>query len=103
MRLWKPVKNSAHSFRCRRLWSLVVDQPGVSTDHAASWPASSARPGGSAFNPVSPLEYAHTKNAPASPLECALTKSLDLKLFGMNSYKNRGGGGRYCPGFSRCL
>ena len=76
---------------------MVVDQPGVSTDHPASWPASSVRPGGSAFNPISPLEYALTKNAPASPLECTLTKSLDLKLFGMNSYKNRGVGGALVP------
>src|SRR5713226_8837377 len=40
--------------------------------------------------PASPLECAHPKNVSASPLKCALTKSLDLKSPGMNSYKKVG-------------
>src|SRR5713226_6937347 len=44
---------------------------------------------------ISPLEYALTKNAPATPLECTLTKSLDLKPRGMNTYKKQGGGGAH--------
>src|SRR5207245_1269995 len=32
-----------------------------------------------------------TKNASANPLGCAVTKSLDLKSPGMNSYKKTGG------------
>src|SRR5713226_6096073 len=42
---------------------------------------------------ISPLECALTKNAPASPFKYALTKSLDLKPRGMNTYKKKGGGG----------
>src|SRR5216684_347200 len=40
---------------------------------------------------ASPLESALTKNASANPLGCAVTKSLDLKSPGMNSYKKTGG------------
>src|SRR2546422_6419571 len=40
---------------------------------------------------ASPLESAVTKNASANPLGCAVTKSLDLKSPGMNSYKKTGG------------
>ena len=43
--------------------------------------------------PTSSLECILTKNAPASPLECVLTKSLDLKSFGMCTYKKGGGRG----------
>src|SRR5713226_9852697 len=41
---------------------------------------------------ISSLEYALTKNVPATPLERTLTKSLDLKSPGMNTYKKEGGG-----------
>ena len=40
---------------------------------------------------ASPLESAVTKNASAKRLESALTKSLDLKPPGINSYKKTGG------------
>jgi hypothetical protein len=40
---------------------------------------------------VTPLQCAVTKNAPASALESALTKLLDLKSPGINSYKKCGG------------
>src|SRR3989454_12774367 len=36
------------------------------------------------------LMTSHTKNEPASPLDFALTKSLDLKPFEINTYKKRG-------------
>ena len=48
-------------------------------------------PAGSALNRISPLEYAHTKNAPTTPLESALTKLLDLKSFRFRSYKKHPG------------
>ena len=41
---------------------------------------------------VTLLVSAVTKNAPANPLECTLTKLLDLKSFGICSYKKGGGG-----------
>ncbi len=41
---------------------------------------------------VNLLESAVAKNALANPLECALTKLLDLKPFGICSYKKCGGG-----------
>src|SRR2546425_12167992 len=61
-----------------------------------------------------PLESALTKNASANPLGCAVTKSLDLKSPGMNSYKKTGGSPllfafarlpfSFCPlPFSACL
>ena len=37
--------------------------------------------------PATPLEFALTKNAPVSALERALTNSLDLKSFGIRTYK----------------
>jgi hypothetical protein len=42
---------------------------------------------------VTPLECALTKNAAVSALECALTNSLDLKSFGIRTYKKVGGRG----------
>ena len=42
---------------------------------------------------VTLLESAVTKNAPAKPVECAITKLLDLKSFGICSYKKCGGWG----------
>src|SRR5437879_192645 len=41
--------------------------------------------------PGNSLESALTKNASVNLLECAHTKSLDLKLLRMNTYKNVGG------------
>ncbi len=41
---------------------------------------------------VTLLGSAVTKNAPAKPVECALTKLLDLKSFGICSYKKYRGG-----------
>ncbi len=41
---------------------------------------------------ITPLESTLTKNAPVSSLECTVTKSLDLKCPGMNTYKKRGVG-----------
>src|SRR5207245_9492783 len=46
--------------------------------------STNSRPGGAC------LMTSHRKNASASPLDFALTKSLDLKPFEMNSYKKRG-------------
>ncbi len=43
--------------------------------------------------PISPLECALTKNAPASPLESTLTKLLDLKSPGITLLQKIGGGG----------
>src|SRR5712692_6334464 len=43
--------------------------------------------------PVSNLECAITKNAPASPLQFSVTKLLDLKSLRISSYKNVGVGG----------
>ena len=40
--------------------------------------------------PASSLECILTKNATVNPLECVLTKSLDLKSFGMCTYKKKG-------------
>ncbi len=37
--------------------------------------------------PVTPLGCAVTKNAPVSALERAITNSLDLKSFGISTYK----------------
>lgn len=50
---------------------------------------------------VSPVECAITKNAPASALESALTKLLDLKSPGINSYKKCGGWGCQFPQWDR--
>src|SRR5437879_10837028 len=44
-----------------------------------------------------PLECALTKNAAVSALECALTNSLDLKSFGIRTYKKVGGRGPAPP------
>ncbi len=43
--------------------------------------------------PASPLQCTLTRNARASPLESTLTKLLNLKSPGMNTYKKRGEGG----------
>ena len=42
---------------------------------------------------VTPLGCALTKNAPVSALEFALTNSLDLKSFGISTYKKGRGEG----------
>ena len=49
--------------------------------------------------PVTLLECAVRKNAPATPLECAVTELLDLKSRGISSYKKCGGWGYQCGGW----
>ena len=52
---------------------------------------------------VTLLESAVTKNAPVKPVECAIKKLLDLKSFGICSYKKCGGWGVPKMRFLSCL
>jgi len=46
---------------------------------------------------ATPLECAHTEFRAVSPAESALTKSLDLMSFTINSYGKTRGEGEICP------